>query len=354
MGTPMATSALDPDSYAALLAQAKTAVRDAQVRAHLAVNRELIGLYWQLGRLILTRQQAEGWGSRVVERLSADLRAEFPDMKGLSRRNLLYMRAFAAAWPEAEIVQQPVAQLPWGHVTVLLDKLDDAELRGWYAEQAVENGWSRNVLLHQIMSQLHRRLGAAPSNFSRTLPTPESELVQQITKDPYNLEFLGLGAQVAERQLEDALVAHLQRFLLELGAGFAFVGRQYRLEVGGDEFFVDMLFYHLRLRRYVVIELKSGRFKPEYAGQLNFYVNAIDDLLRTPDDGQTLGILLCASHNERVVRYALHSINTPMAVAGSTYRELPDDVRDALPADSDLEATVLSALDEVRRADGPG
>lgn len=171
---------------------------------------------------------------------------------------------------------------------------------------------------------------------------------------PYNLEFLGLGAEVAERQLEDALVAHLQRFLLELGAGFAFVGRQYRLEVGGEEFFADLLFYHLRLRRYVVIELKSGRFKPEYAGQLNFYVNAIDDLLKTPDDGLTLGILLCASRNERVVRYALHSINTPMAVANFTYRELPDDVRDALPADTALDATVRSALDEVRQADRPG
>lgn len=349
----MATSALDPDSYATLLAQAKAAVRDAQVRAHLAVNRELIGLYWQLGRLILTRQEAEGWGTKVVERLSADLRAEFPQMKGLSRSNLHYMRAFAEAWPE--IVPQPVGQLPWGHIRELLDKLHDGELRGWYAEQAVEHGWSRNVLLNQIMSQLHRRLGAAPSNFSRTLPAPESELVQQITKDPYNLEFLGLAGEVAERQLENALVAHLQRFLLELGAGFAFVGRQYRLEVDGDEFFVDMLFYHLRLRRYVVIELKSGRFKPEYAGQLNFYVNVIDDLIsvRTPDDGLTLGIVLCAGHNERVVRYALHSIDTPMAVAGFTYGELPDDVRDALPADSDLDATVRSALDEVRRAARP-
>lgn len=348
----MPPSAIDPDGYGALLAQAKAAVRDAQLRAHLAVNRELIGLYWQLGRLILTRQHAEGWGSKVVERLSADLRAEFPDMKGLSRSNLHYMRAFAEAWPE--IVPQPVGQLPWGHIRELLDKLDDAELRRWYAEQAVGNGWSRNVLLNQIMSHLHRRLGAAPSNFSRTLPAPESELVQQITKDPYNLEFLGLGAEVAERKLEDTLVAHLQRFLLELGAGFAFVGRQYRLQIGGDEFFADLLFYHLRLRRYVVIELKSGRFKPEYAGQLNFYVNAIDDLLKTADDGLTVGILLCASHNERVVRYALHRINTPMAVAGYTYRELPDDVRQALPEDSALDATVRSALDEVERGDRPG
>jgi predicted nuclease of restriction endonuclease-like (RecB) superfamily len=236
----MTSSALDPDHYAALLTEAKAAVRNAQLRAHVAVNRELIGLYWRLGHLILSRQESEGWGTKVIDRLSADLRAEFPDMKGLSRSNLYYMRAFAAAWPE--VVPQAAGQLPWGHIRELLDKLDDADLRQWYVEQAVENGWSRNVLLNQIMSQLHRRLGAAPSNFARTLPAPESELVQQITKDPYNLEFLGLGAAVAERKLEDALVAHLQRFLLELGAGFAFVGRQYRLEVGGDEFFADLLF----------------------------------------------------------------------------------------------------------------
>lgn len=347
----MTGSSLESDDYATLLSQAKAAVRDARVRAHLTVNRELVGLYWQLGRLVLSRQRAEGYGSKVIERLSADLRAEFPDMKGLSRSNLHYMRAFAEAWPE--VVQQAVGQLPWGHITVLLDKLDEHELREWYAAQAVEHGWSRNVLVNQIMSQLHHRVGAAPSNFARTLPAGESDLAQQITKDPYNLEFLDLSGEVSERQLEAALVAHLQRFLLELGAGFAFVGRQYRLEVDGDEFFADLLFYHLRLRRYIVIELKTGRFKPEYAGQLNFYVNVVDDLLRGPDDGLTVGILLCASHNERVVRYALHSIDTPMAVAGYRYRDLPDDLRALLPEDSALDATVRSALDDIERSVDP-
>ena len=242
----MTASPVDRDEYVVLLAQAKAAVRDAQLRAHLAVNHELIGLYWQLGRLIVNRQRAEGWGTKVIERLSADLRAEFPAMKGLSRSNLNYMRAFAEAWPE--VVPQAAGQLPWGHIRELLDKLDDADVREWYASQAIDNGWSRNVLLNQIMSKLHQRLGAAPSNFARTLPAGESELVQQMTKDPFNLEFLDLGAEVAERKLETALVAHLQRFLLELGAGFAFVGRQYRLEVGGEEFFADLLFYHLHLR----------------------------------------------------------------------------------------------------------
>ena len=230
------------ESYASLLAKAKAAVRSARLRAHLAVNAEMVGLYWRLGRLILERQQAEGWGTKVIERLSADLRAEFPEMKGLSRRNLLYMRALAEAWPEW--VQQAVAQLPWGHITVLLDRLDDQALREWYAHQAVAHGWSRNVLVNQVMSQLHRRAGAAPSNFAATLPAGDSELVQQVTKDPYNLEFLDLRAEVDERRLEEALVAHLQRFLLELGTGFAFVGRQYRLEVEGQEFFIEPRVLH--------------------------------------------------------------------------------------------------------------
>lgn len=336
--------AVGAESYASLLAEAKAAVRSARLRAHLAVNAEMVGLYWRLGRLILERQQAEGWGTKVIERLSAGLRAEFPEMKGLSRRNLLYMRALAEAWPEW--VQQPVAQLPWGHITVLLDRLDDRALREWYAHQAVAHGWSRNVLVNQVMSQLHRRAGAAPPNFAATLPAGDCELVQQVTKDPYNLEFLDLGAEVDERRLEEALVAHLQRFLLELGTGFAFVGRQYRLEVDGQEFFIDLLFHHLRLHRYVVMDLKTGRFKPEHAGQLNFYVNVVDDMVRGDRDGPSIGILLCARHSERVVRYALHGLATPMAVAGYRYRELPDEVRAALPEEGVLEATARSVVDD--------
>lgn len=263
-------------------------------------------------------------------------------MKGLSRSNLHYMRAFAAAWPE--VVQQAVGQLPWGHITVLLDKLETVQAREWYAAQAVDHGWSRAVLTHQIMSDLRRRVGAAPSNFARTLPAGDSELVQEMTKDPYHLEFLDLDGQATERHLEDALMSHLQRFLLELGAGFAFVGRQYRLQVGAEEFFVDLLFYHVRLRRYIVVELKTRPFKPEYAGQLNFYVNVVDDQMRGDGDGETVGMLLCASHDEAVVRYALHGYATPMAVSGYRYRDLPDDVRGLLPADADLDATIRSAL----------
>lgn len=331
------------ESYATLLAEAKAAVRSARRRARLAVNAELVGLYWHLGRLILDRQQAEGWGTKVIARLWADLRAEFPEMKGLSRANLHYMRAFAAAWPE--IVQQPVGQLPSGHITVLLDRLDDQALREWYAQQGVAHGWSRNVLLTQVMSQPHRRAGATPSNFVATLPSGASELVQQVTKDPYNLEFLDLGAEVDERRLEEALVVHLQRFLLELGTGFAFVGRQYRLEVDGQEFFIDLLFYHLHLHRYVVMELKTGRFKPRHAGQLNFYVNVLDDMVRGSGDGPPSGS--SSAPATASVSSAMRSTASQhqWPWLGYRYRELPD-VRLALPEDGVLEATARSMIDD--------
>lgn len=242
------------------------------------------------------------------------------------------------------MVQQPVAQLPWGHITVLLDKLDAIQLREWYAAQAVEHGWSRAVLAHQIMSDLHSRVGAAPSSFARTLPAGDSELVQEMTKDPYHLEFLDLAGQVAERHLEDALMTHLQRFLLELGAGFAFVGRQYRLQVGAEEFFVDLLFYHVRLRRYIVVELKTRPFKPEYAGQLNFYVNVVDDQLRGDGDGETVADAAVrqprrGSRPLRPARLCHPDGGGRLPVPG-----LPDDVRALFPAEADLDATIRSAL----------
>ncbi len=238
-------SGVVPTGYSEALALAKTAIQSARARAELAVNSELIHLYWTLGRLILDRQEANGWGSKVVERLASDLRQEFPGMTGLSPRNLAYMRSFAAAWPDAAIVQQLVAQLPWGHNLQLLAKLDDPDLRRWYAVQAIEHGWSRAVLENQIMSRLHIRQGVASSNFAALLPAADSELMQQVTKDPYNLEFLTLERDVAERDLETALVAHVEEFLLELGHGFAFVGRQYTLDVDGDEFFVHLLMFHI-------------------------------------------------------------------------------------------------------------
>lgn len=234
---------LQPSDYAATLAAAKAAIQAARTRAVLAVSSEMIRLYWDLGRMILDRQRSEGWGTKVIDRLSSDLRGEFPEMTGLSPRNLRYMRTCAAAWTDRAIVQQVAAQLPWGHHMELLDKLDDQPLREWYARATIQHGWSRNVLTNQIMSRLHTRAGAAPSNFERLLPAGDSELMQQLTKDPYNLEFLTLASDVAERDLERAIVDQIERFLLELGTGFAFVGRQYRLDLDGDEFFIDLLMF---------------------------------------------------------------------------------------------------------------
>lgn len=268
--------------YAELLAQAKAQIQAARTRAALAVNAELIGLYWRLGRLIVERMREAGWGARVIDRLSADLRAEFPATKGLSPSNLKYMQRFAEAWPDGEIGQRVVDQLPWGHNIELLAGLTEASERLWYAEAAVRHGWSRDTLGAQIRSKLHLRAGSAPSNFASTLPAPESGLVQQLIKDPYNLEFIDAVAAPSERDLERALVAQVERFLLELGQGFAFVSCQHPLSVGNDEYFVDLLFVHIPTRRYVVIELKRAGFTPEAVGKLNFYVNVVDEALRPP------------------------------------------------------------------------
>jgi len=257
-----------PAGYLDWVAELKTRIHGAQQRAALSVNRELVLLYWQIGRDILARQSAQGWGTKVVERLAHDLRTAFPEMRGFSRANLLYMRAFAEAWPDDANVQQAVGHLPWGHNLVLLAKLKDPATRLAYATRAMTHGWSRNVLTHQIESRLLEREGRAVTNFESRLPAPGSDLARTTLKDPYLFDFLGIGAEADERAIESALVRHISRFLLELGAGFAFVGRQVPLEVGGDDFFIDLLFYHLKLRCYVVIELKAGAFKPEHIGHL--------------------------------------------------------------------------------------
>lgn len=337
-----------PEGYASLLAEAKAAIVGARQRAALAVNAEMLLLYWRLGRLILASQAAEGYGTKVVLRLSADLRAAFPGMGGLGRSNLNYMRALAAAWPDVELFQRSVGQLPWGHNIELLDRLDTAEDRLWYGARALEHGWSRVVLAHQIMSRLHLRSGRATTNFDRVLPTPESELMQQLTKDPYHLGFLGLAEVASERTLEAALVAQVQRFLLELGLGFAFVGRQHHLDVDGEDFFVDLLFFHIPTKRYVVIELKRTEFTPEAIGKLHFYVNVVDDRLRGDGENATIGLLLCTGRNESVVRYTLSGISTPMAVAGYRLNDLPVDALAAVPAEGGLIAAVEAALDDYR------
>lgn len=340
-----------PDGYAALLAEAKAAIVVARQRALLAVNAEMLQLYWRLGRLILESQELEGYGTKVVTRLSTDLRDAFPGMRGFSRSNLNYMRALAAAWPDAALFQRTVGQLPWGHNIELLDRLDTAAERLWYAGRAVEHGWSRTVLAHQIMSKLHLRAGQATTNFERALPAPQSELMQQLTKDPYHLEFLGLAEQVSERTLEEALVSQVQRFLLELGQGFAFVGRQHHLDLDGEDFFIDLLFFHIPTKRYVVLELKRTEFTPEAIGKLNFYVNVVDDRLRREGENPTIGLLLCTGRTESVVRYTLSGIATPMAVAGYRLTDLPPDALDAVPGEVGLIAAVESALDDYHARD---
>jgi predicted nuclease of restriction endonuclease-like (RecB) superfamily len=327
-----------PADYAAWLAELKTRIHSAQQRASLAVNRELVLLYWQIGQDILARQGREGWGTKVIDRLAQDLRAAFPDMKGFSPRNLKYMRAFAEAWPDEEFVQAVLAQLPWYHQLALLDKLQTEPDRRWYAAKAIEHNWSRNILVIQIEAKLHQRSGQAITNFKDRLPAPFSDLARESLKDPYRLDFLGLGEESQEKALEDAIVQHITKFLLELGAGFAFVGKQVHIEVGGDDFFIDLLFYHLKLRCYVVVELKAGAFKPEHAGQLSFYLSAVDAQMKASQDAPTIGLLLCKSKNKVVAEYALRDSSKPIGVAEYQLIEsLPADLQSGLPSIEAIE-----------------
>ena len=336
-----------PNSYADFLAELKKRIQAAQVRASLSVNRELVLLYWQIGRDILDRQERENWGSRVIERLAGDLKRAFPEVKGFSPRNLKYMRRFADVWTDSEFVQQVAALLPWFHNCVLLDKLADRDERIWYARAAVQQGWTRAVLVHQIESGLHRRQGQAVTNFTRSLPSPQSELAQEITKDPYNFDFLTLGQEARERDLERGLLDHLRQFLLEMGIGFAFVGSQYPLSVGGDDFFIDLLFYHLKLRAYVVIDLKMKAFTPEFAGKMNFYLSAVDDLLRHPDDQPSIGIILCKTRERVVAEYTLRDINKPIGISEYLLAEsLPERLQSSLPTIAELERQLGATPEE--------
>jgi len=334
-------AALIPDPYEGLLQSFKERIAGAQLRATLAVNRELVLLYWQLGCEILDQQRRHGWGAKVIDRLARDLRRAFPDQKGFSPRNLKYMRAFAEAWPDKSFVQGVLAQITWYHNIAILEKVGDPERRAWYARQAIEHGWSRNVLVHQIESGLYERQGRALTNFDRTLPAPRSDLARQILKDPYNFDFLSLGLAVQERDLEQALLLHLREFLIELGMGFAFVGSQYHLAVADQDYYLDMLFYHLKLRCYVVIDLKIGEFKPEDAGKMNFYLSALDDILRHPDDQSSIGVILCKSKNQVIVEYTLRDMRKPIGVAEYQLTQaLPEHLQMSLPTIEELEAAL--------------
>jgi predicted nuclease of restriction endonuclease-like (RecB) superfamily len=356
-----------PTGYTDWLGDIKQQIHQAQQRAALALNLELVSLYWRIGKAILDQQDQQGWGAKVIDRLAHDLRTNFPAMKGFSPRNLKYMRAFAAAWQELEIVQGGLGQtesgaivqqllhkseagefvqqllhkLPWFHHCVLLDKLKTREERLWYLRKAIEHNWSRNILVMQIESRLMERSGAAVTNFALTLPKPESDLARESLKDPYRFDFLGLGEEAQEREIETALVKHVTDFLLELGAGFAFVGRQVLLDVGGEEFFIDLLFYHLKLRCYVVIELKAGKFKPEHIGQLGFYLTAVDRQVKHPQDCPTIGLLLCKSKNKVVAEYALGDKTQPMGIAEYKLVEsLPEELQTSLPSIEQIEREI--------------
>ena len=341
---PDKRSLTPPGDYEQFLTETKERIRRAQVRAALAVNGEVILLYWDLGRNILDRQATEGWGSKVIDRLSKDLKRDFPDIKGFSSRNLKYMRKFSQAYPDREIVQRVAALIPWRHNQILLDKVKDYDQRLWYAQKSLANNWSRDILAIQIESNLYQRQGGAVSNIEQTLPLSQSDLARQLIKDPYNFDFLSLGEDAQERDLEKALVDHIREFLLELGVGFAFMGSQYHIEVDGDDYYIDLLFYHVQLRCYVVIDLKVTEFKPEYFGKMNFYVSAVDDMLRHADDNPTIGLVLCRSSKKTTAEYAIRNVSTPIAVA--THR-LPEKLRQSLPTIEQLEMEIDTVIQEI-------
>jgi predicted nuclease of restriction endonuclease-like (RecB) superfamily len=324
--------------YEDVLRTLKERIRNAQMRAILTVNQEMVVLYWQIGQEILTRQKERGWGAKVIDQFAKDLQKSFPEMKGFSSRNLKYMRSFAEAYPQEAIVQEVLAQIPWYHNIALLEKIKVPQERLWYAHQTVQYGWSRNVLVHHIESSLYSRTGKAVTNFERVLPPPDSDLAQQMMKDPYNFSFLSLEKESQERDLERALTDRICEFLLELGVGFAFMGSQYHLSVDGDDYYIDLLFYHAKLHCYIVIDLKMGEFQPEFSGKMSFYITAIDDLLRQPEDKPTIGIILCKGKKKTAAEYTLRDINKPIGI--STYqlkKTLPEQFRENLPTLEQLE-----------------
>lgn len=362
------------DDYGLWLKELKAKIRSTQIRAALAASRELILFYWELGGDISRKLEEANWGAKVIDQLAKDLRSEFPDIQGFSRRNLYYTKKFyevfnaysndseivprsgaqlkespqtgeekqtvprSGAQMRPAIVQQIGGQLPWSHIKILLDKVTDYEETLFYINQTIENGWSRDVLALQIRSNLFARLGKTISNFKQTLPAPQSDLAQQTIKDPYSFDFLSMTQPYNERDIETQLVEHITKFLLELGKGFAFVGRQYHLEVGETDYYLDLLFYHIKLKCYVVIELKNTKFIPEYAGKLNFYLSAVDSLLKTDSDNPTIGILLCRDKNKIETEFALRDINKPMGVSEFTLTEvLPENLKGSLPTVEEIE-----------------
>ena len=342
------TNVLNSKEYRLFIENIKSKIRAAQVKASFSVNAELIQLYWEIGRSVIDRQNKDGWGSSVIEQMSRDIQKEFPGIEGFSSSNISRMRAFYLAWKDIKTISaQPVpkimdilVRLPWGHHVVLLFKTKEFTERLWYAQKTFEHGWSRIVLVHQIEGDAYSRQGMAVTNFKTTLPPPQSDLARQIIKDPYNFDFLTLKNDYNERVLERALIDEVQKFLLELGTGFSFVGRQVHLEVGNQDYYIDLLFDHLKLRCFIVIELKTESFKPEFARKMNFYLSAVDDLMRHTDDQPSIGIILCKTRNKVIAEYALRDVKKPVGVSSYVTRlveKLPQKFEGMLPSVKEIE-----------------
>jgi predicted nuclease of restriction endonuclease-like (RecB) superfamily len=337
-----------PEGYIPFIKQVKETISQQRIKLILSANTEMVLLYWELGYAILKQQEKEGWGTKVIERMSHDLKEAFPEMGGFSSRNLKYMKRFAEEWPDKAIVQRCVALLPWRSNLTLLDKLSDPKLRLWYAQKTIEMGFGKDMLVFQIETKLHLREGSSINNFKTALPPPDSDLTAQIFKDPYIFDFLGTADPRREAELEHKLVEHVQKFLLELGQGFAFIGRQVHLALGDSDFYLDLLFYHVKLRCYVVVELKAGKFEPGHVSKLNMYMNVVDDLLRHSDDKKTIGLLLVKSKNQMVVEYALAGYTNPIGVANwerGIRQSLPENLKSSLPSIEDIERELAQTLD---------
>lgn len=333
--------------YIDILNQLKNKVKETHQKAILSANAQLLTLYWSIGKTVSEQVRKANWGAKIIEKLAHDLRSEFPDMKGFSLRNVQYMRLFAETYSKPEFTQQAVAQIPWGHHVLLMDKIKDPETALFYMAKILENGWSRDVLSLQIKSKAHERFGKTISNFEKISPKNNSDLLQQTFKDPYIFDFLTLHEDYQERDLENALTEHITKFLLELGAGFAFIGKQYHISIGDQDFYIDLLFYNIKLRSYVVIELKKGSFKPEYAGQLNFYLSVVDDTLKGEFDQASIGLLLCQDKNKIVAEYALKDLNKPIGISAYEIVEsIPDNLKGSLPSIEDIESELTRLQDE--------
>jgi predicted nuclease of restriction endonuclease-like (RecB) superfamily len=355
-------------NYIHILDELKSKIRESRVKAAFSVNVILLKLYWDIGKIILEQQKIEGWGAKIIDTLARDLKMEFPDFKGLSIRNLKYMRTFAEAYPSFDIIVQPalaqiqstenqknkfvqpaVAQIPWTHHILILSTVKEEKERIFYIEKTIQNGWSKSILALQINNKLHLRQGNAITNFATALPAPQSDLAIETLKSPYIFDFLSLSEELKERELENALVQHLKKFMLELGRGFSYVGNQKNLNVKGDDFFLDLLFYNYHLDCFVVFELKVGDFKPEYAGKLNFYVNTVNEQIKSANHKPTIGVLLCKTPNETVVKYSLIGIESPIGVADYELKQsLPKQLKGEIPTIEEFEAEIEKEYEELK------